>query len=164
MAGRPRRVGRPARQPRHDPARCCYFLGQHSVAAFLAAVSSWPAFKILVACWLADDAKLALRAGQLNPRAGPTSLAELVAASAGQKYLSGNAAAGSRRHGTLDAGSAVSVPRWGSQPYPCGAAVREPGSGLAQCPDRAVAASLRLLPAVGLGGADRLERSLCSAR
>ena len=52
------------------------------IAAFLAAASTWPAFKIMVACRLAGDAKLALRSGQLDPRAGPTSLAELVAASA----------------------------------------------------------------------------------
>ena len=53
-----------------------------SVAAFLAAVSSWPAFNIMMACRLVDDAKLALREGRLDPHAGPTSLAELVAASA----------------------------------------------------------------------------------
>ena len=42
-------------------------------------------FTILVACRLAADAKLALRSGRLDPRAGPTSLAELVAASASPK-------------------------------------------------------------------------------
>ena len=35
-----------------------------------------------MACRLADDGKRALRSGRLDPRAGPTSLAELVAASA----------------------------------------------------------------------------------
>ena len=37
---------------------------------------------ILVACHLADDAKCALRSGRLDPCAGPTTLAELVAAGA----------------------------------------------------------------------------------
>jgi len=55
--------------------------GHGGVAAFLTAAASWPAFKILVACRLADDAKLALRSGRLDPATGPTSLAELVAAS-----------------------------------------------------------------------------------
>jgi hypothetical protein len=36
----------------------------------------------LVACRLADDAKRALRSGRLDPRAGPTTLAKLVAACA----------------------------------------------------------------------------------
>ena len=48
----------------------------------ITAASSWSAFKILVACRLVDDAKRVLRSG-LDPGAGPTSLAELVAASAG---------------------------------------------------------------------------------
>ena len=67
------------------------------------------------------------------------------------RRLSGHAAAGSRRHGALDAVSALSVPRWGSQPHPGGAGVREPGSGPVQRPNRAVAAGLQLLPQVGLG-------------
>jgi len=54
------------------PHRCHVSRRRHVVAGF----------KILVACRLADDAKRALRSGRLNPRAGPTSLAELVAASA----------------------------------------------------------------------------------
>ena len=56
-------------------------------ALFLIAAASWPAFnvQILVACLLADDAKRALRSGRLDPRAAPTSLTELVAASASQK-------------------------------------------------------------------------------
>ena len=55
--------------------------GHDGIAAFLAAVSSWPAFKIMVACRMADDAKLALRSGTLGPCAEPGSLAELVAVS-----------------------------------------------------------------------------------
>jgi len=58
-------------------------LNRHdSVAAFLTAASSWSAFRIMVACRRADDAKRALRTGRIDPCAGPTSLAELVAASA----------------------------------------------------------------------------------
>ena len=38
-----------------------------------------------MACRLVDDAKRGLRAGRLDPCAGPTSLAELVAASASPK-------------------------------------------------------------------------------
>jgi len=37
----------------------------------------------MVACRLVDDTKRALRSGRLNPCAGPTSLADLVAVSAG---------------------------------------------------------------------------------
>ena len=59
--------------------------GYDDIAAFLTAASSWTAFKILVACRLADDAKRALRAGCLDPCSGPTSLADLVAASASPK-------------------------------------------------------------------------------
>ena len=39
----------------------------------------------MVACRLDDDAKLALRSGRLNPFAGRTSLAELVAVGTSQK-------------------------------------------------------------------------------
>ena len=78
MAGQPRRVGHPAGPRRDHPHRRSH----DSTAAFLAAASAWSAFKILVACRLADDAKRALRSGRLDPCAGPTSLAELVAASA----------------------------------------------------------------------------------
>ena len=61
-------------------------LNRHdSVAAFLTAASSWSAFRIMVACRRADDAKRALRTGRIDPCAGPTSLAELVAASARPK-------------------------------------------------------------------------------
>ena len=49
-------------------------------------------------------------------------------------------------------------------PRPGGAAVREPGLGPAPCPDRVVGEDLQLLPAIGLGGADRLAELLCSAR
>ena len=59
--------------------------GHDGVAAFLTAAASWSAFKIMVACRLAADAKLALRSGRLNPFAGRTSLAELVAVSTNQK-------------------------------------------------------------------------------
>ena len=67
------------------PAAAATTHGHPAVAAFLTAASSWPAFKILVACRLVDDAKRGLRAGRLDPCAGPTSLAELVAASASPK-------------------------------------------------------------------------------
>jgi len=66
----------------HTPVAIGALRGHDGVAAFLTAVSSWPALKILVACRLADDVKLALRRGRLDPRAGSVSLAELVAASA----------------------------------------------------------------------------------
>ena len=59
--------------------------GHDGIAAFLTTVATWPAFKTLVACRLTDDAKRALRAGRLDPGAGPTSFAELVRASAGPK-------------------------------------------------------------------------------
>ena len=68
-----------------SPKGVTFSQGHDAVAAFLTAVSSWSAFKILVACRLADDAKRALRSGRLDPGAGPTSLAELVAASARPK-------------------------------------------------------------------------------
>ena len=55
--------------------------GHGGIAAFLTAASSWSTFKIMVACRMADDAKRALCNGQLDPGAGPTSLAELVATS-----------------------------------------------------------------------------------
>ena len=75
------------------------------------------------------------------------------------RILSGHGPARPRRHGSLGVVSALSVPRRGSQPRPRGAAVREPGSGLAQRPYRAVAADLQLLPTVGLGGTGRLAES-----
>jgi ankyrin repeat protein len=59
--------------------------GHDRLAAFLTAAASWSGFQILVACRLADDTKRALRRGRLDPRAGPTSLAELVAASVSPK-------------------------------------------------------------------------------
>ena len=63
--------------------------GHDIVAAFLTAAPSWSAFKILVACRLANDAKRGRRSGhksgRLNPCAGPTSLTELVAARASPK-------------------------------------------------------------------------------
>ena len=67
------------------PAAAATRYGHPAVAAFLTAASSWPAFKILVACRLVDDAKRGLWAGRLDPCAGPTSLAELVTASASPK-------------------------------------------------------------------------------
>ena len=70
-------------QPANDggtPLSVAMHHGHECVAAFLTAASSWSPFKILVVCRLADDAKRALRVGRLDPCAGPTSLAERVAA------------------------------------------------------------------------------------
>ena len=51
--------------------------GHDGIATFLTATSSWSAFKILVACRLADDAKrfYLLCSSCLDPCTGPTSLA-----------------------------------------------------------------------------------------
>ena len=85
VAGWPRRVDHAADRRRATPLLLALRGGYDDIAAFLTAASSWTAFKILVACRLADDAKRALRAGCLDPCSGPTSLADLVAASASPK-------------------------------------------------------------------------------
>ena len=62
VAGRPRRIGDAARSTDGaTPAAAATAQGHDGIAAFLTAASSWPAFKILVACRLADDAKRGLR-------------------------------------------------------------------------------------------------------
>ena len=84
LAGHGGSVAQPANNGATPLAAARHF-GYDRVAAFLDAASSWPAFQILVACRLAGDAKRALRAGRLDPCAGPTSLAELVAVCASPK-------------------------------------------------------------------------------
>ena len=144
--------------------------GHDSVIAFLTAASLWSAFKILVACRLADDAKAhaPLRpARSLSaPSPAPHSSLPVRARRTGRtqvglaRHLPGHAPACPRRHRALDAVSALSVPRWGSHPHPHGDVVRQPGSEPGPRPDRAVAADLQLLPPVGLGGAGCLAISV----
>ena len=106
--------------------------GHDGVAAFLTAASPWSAFKILVACRLADDAERALCSGRLDPCTGPTSLTELVATSVSPKDAlwagSPDVCPITRRlvHDAMGPWT-PSLPLWGSQPHPGGAVV--PGTG-----------------------------------
>ena len=140
-----------------------------TVATFLAAVASWPASR----SWL--------RAGSPttpSARSGPAGSTPVPAPPRSPSWSPpararrtrsgrGRPTSVQRRSGLSTtpwgtAGLTLSVPRWGQQPRPCGAAVREPGSKPAQRPDRAVVADLQLLPPVGLGGAGRLaSRCAC---
>ena len=122
--------GRSVTQPTitgHSPKEIVSAHGHDAVAAFLTAVLTWPAFKMLVACRLADDTKQrALGSGRLDPCAGPTLLAELVAAGASPKdaLWAGSPDACLARAGWFtmpwDAALALSLPRWSSHTHPRG--------------------------------------------
>ena len=80
LAGNGRSITQPSNTG-HTAVAAATRYGHDRAVAFLTAASPWSAFKILVACRLADDAKRALHTGRLDPCAGPTSYTDLVAAS-----------------------------------------------------------------------------------